>query len=361
MKTALCVTLLLLASMHGTKESVPARVPACPQEQENPLPALSLESNDARPVKLIDEYLKDLEAQEILSGSVLIASEGEIWFEEAYGLASREFQVPNTTATRFDVGSFNKDYTRLAIMQLVQNDMLAPGDLVGEHLPDYPSERVRKEVTIQQLIDHRSGLGDYFDEDYFKTPMNHLREIEDYLPIWGPKPLLYEPGTREEYSNYGYTVLGAIVEQLTDMRYPDYVDEFIFKPSGMKASGFFDSDGTEPNVAVGYTFYDDRGRPTKELRKNIYLEPARGGPWGKSYSTTRDLYAFFDALYAGKLLEPQFGWWGPGWNGGQFLAGGGPGLSAVLLIEGGLVVMVLTNLDEPGGEQVGMRLLEALR
>jgi CubicO group peptidase (beta-lactamase class C family) len=324
------------------------------------LPPLELSGETERSVDEIHRYLQELAASGVLSGSVLLATEGEVWFERAYGLASREFNVPNTTATRFDVGSFNKDYTQLAILQLVEAGRLALSDKVGRHLPGYPNPRVRKEVTVKQLLEHRSGLGDYFTREWLETPMGALREIDDYLPIWGPKPLEYEPGAREQYSNFGYTVLGAIIEKVTGTSYPNYVARKIFAPAGMVDSGFFATDGLTPNVAVGYTRMDREGRPTDTLRKNIYHEPVLGGPWGKSYSTARDLFRFFQALFAGKLIGPELNWMPEGWHGGTALAGGGPGLSAILLIEDGLAVIVLSNLDEPAAEDIGMKLQEAL-
>ena len=331
------------------------------EARNNPFPPLELDRSDNRPVEVIDEYLSVLADRDLLSGSVLIATDGEVWFERAYGLASREFSIPNTIATRFDVGSFNKDYTRLAIMQLAASGRLDLSDYVGEFLPNYPNERVRNEVTIEMLLEHRSGLGDYFTREYLETPMRVLREIDDYIPIWGPIPLEYEPGTREEYSNYGYTVLGAVIERVTGMSYPEYVREKIFEPAGMESTGFFETDGVEPNVAVGYTYMDEVGRRTETLRKNIYLEPVKGGPWGKSYSTARDLLRFFEAMFAGELIADEFNWLSNGWDGPMALAGGGPGLSTVLLIEDRIGVIVLANHDEPGAEDVASRLLQALQ
>ncbi len=330
------------------------------EPRRNPFPPLELDRSNNRPVETIDEYLSELADRDLLSGSVLIATNGEVWFEKAYGLASREFAVPNKVETRFDVGSFNKDYTRLAIMQLVADGRLALSDYVGRYLPDYPNERVRNEVTVEMLLEHRSGLGDYFTREYLETPMRVLREIDDYLPIWGPLPLEYEPGAREEYSNYGYTVLGAIIESVTGKSYPDYVQEHIFDPAGMESTGFFETDGVEPNVAVGYTYMDEMGRRSESLRKNIYLEPVKGGPWGKSYSTARDLLRFFEAMFTGELIANEYNWLSNGWDGQMALAGGGPGLSAVLLIEDRIGVIVLANHDEPGAEDVASQLLQAL-
>ncbi len=305
--------------------------------------------------------MRQLADQGLFSGAVLIAEQGKVRFEGAYGLASREFEVPNNLDTRFDVGSCNKDYTRVAILQLQAQGKLSIDDTVGKHLPDYPNADVRDKVTIQHLIDHRAGLADYFDDDWRKKPMSQLRHVEDYIPIWGPKPLLSEPGTRERYSNYGYTVLGAIIEAASGERYPDYVVEHVFKPAGMTRSGFFDTDAVVPNVAVGYTHLSHSGQ-LEEAVKNIYVEPAKGGPWGKSYSTVRDLYRFYDAMMNGRIIEGEANWLAGGWETGGFMLGGaGPGLNAMIAVEDGVAVVVMANMDPPIAEDVAMRLSRAVR
>ena len=325
------------------------------------LPELELPGEWEARTEAIDAYLSGLESEDIFSGVALIVERGEVRYEAAYGLASREFDVPNTVQTRFDVGSFNKDYTQLAILQLLEQDKLALSDTVGRYLPEYPNARVRDEVTIEQLMEHRSGLGDYFTPEWRQTPMGSLREIEDYIPIWGPKPLEYEPGSREQYSNFGYTVLGAIIEAISGMSYPEYVEEHVFEPAGMAESGFFETDIPEPDVAVGYSYMQRGGRRTDTLRKNIYMEPVKGGPWGKSYSTARDLYRFFAAMFEDRLLDRDLNWLRGGWDsGGIALAGGGPGLNAYLLLQNGRMVIVMANLDPPIAGNVAERLKAAL-
>ena len=309
----------------------------------------------------LDGYLKDLAERDLFSGTVMIIERGVVRFEGAYGLASREFNVSNSLKTRFDVGSFNKDYTRLAILQLLAEGKLALSDTVGEYLPDYPNPAVRKEVTIQQLLDHRSGLGDYFTDEYFETPMRKLRNVDDYIPIWGPKALKFKPGSREQYSNFGYTVLGAIIEKISGTSYFDYVERNIFRPAGMRDTGFFETDRPEPNVAVGYTHMDPQGEQSDKLYKNIYLEPAQGGPWGKSYSTVHDLYLFFEAMFENRLLPEEHNWLRRGWDTGAIaLAGAGPGLNAFLGLEDGRMILVMANLDPPIADEVAHRIRRAL-
>ena len=332
-----------------------------PGDEENGLPDLELTGDWKQRTPALDTYLRDLADHGAFSGAVLVANPEGVLFEGAYGLASREFNVANNLATRFDVGSCNKDYTRVAILQLAAKGKLSLDDTVGKFLPDYPNDVVKNRVTIQQLLDHRAGLGDYFTEEYRQTPMSHLRHVEDYIPIWGPKPLLSEPGERESYSNFGYTVLGAIIETVSGQRYPDYVTEYVFKPAGMNDTGFFDTDAVIPNVAVGYTMQSMDG-PLEEPIKNIYLEPAKGGPWGKSYSTVRDLYRFYDGMMNGKILEGEDNWLkGTLQRGGIMLGGAGPGLNTMMSVEDGVMVVVLANMDPPIAEDVALKISREAR
>lgn len=329
--------------------------------EDDGLPPLELEGDWLQRTSAIDAYLGDLARNGVFSGAVLVAERDQIHFEGAYGLASREFGVPNTLATRFDVGSCTKDFTRTAILQLQAAGKLSLDETVGRYLPEYPNQKVREQVTVQHLLDHRSGLGDYFTEEWDQTPMGSLRHVEDYIPIWGPKPLRSEPGQRESYSNYGYTVLGAIIESVSGQRYPDYIEEHIFAPAGMVDSGFFETDAVIPDVAVGYTHFSPDGRLEVPI-KNIYVEPAKGGPWGKSFSTIRDLYRYYAAMMEGRILTGEANWLAGAWeNAGLALGGAGPGLNALVSIEDGLMVIAMANMDPPIAERVAMKLSNAIR
>src|SRR5687767_6848595 len=212
----------------------------------------------------LDAYLKKID----FSGAVLIAKGDEIHFEKAYGLASRRFNVPNKITTRFDIGSITKDFTKVAIGQLAQSGKLEVTDTIGKHLPDYPNKDVRDRVTIEQLIRNTSGLGDIFTPEYFALSRMRLRKLADYVPIFADDPLHFEPGTNRRYSNYGYIVLGLIIEAVSGESYYDYVKRHIFDPAGMTASGFFESDKVVPDVAIGHT----RMVPGTGERGNEWME-----------------------------------------------------------------------------------------
>lgn len=339
------------------------RIEAGEGEDGPGLPPLSLPAEPTEWGAAIESYLEPLVTGDVFAGTVLVADpSGEVVWEGASGLASREFDVPNTLETRFDVGSINKDYTQLALWMLARDGKLDFDDTVGKHLPDYPQPRVRDEVTLRQLMDHRSGVPDYFDAAWETTPMRVLRDVDDYLPIWGDRDLLFEPGEREAYSNYGYTILGAVIETVSGLSYPDFVETKIFGPVGMVDSGFFAVDRPEPRVAVGYTHMGPDYTKREDLWKNIYLEPAVGGPWGKSYSPIRDLWRFYQKLFRHQILPRGETWLGdrPFEAQGVALAGGGPGLSAIMFLERGWMVIALANLDPPSAEAVAETILRAV-
>ena len=173
------------------------------------------------------EYLKDAAEKEIFSGVVLIARDDQILFQEAHGLASREYGVQNRIDTRFNLGSINKIFTRIAIGQLCEKGMLSLDDTLGKFLPDYPNKEAASKVTIGQLLDMTSGVGDFFTDKYFQTPKDNIRNLEDYLPLFIEDSLLFEPGTGRAYSNGGYLLLGLIVAKASGRDYFDYVEENI--------------------------------------------------------------------------------------------------------------------------------------
>jgi CubicO group peptidase (beta-lactamase class C family) len=317
----------------------------------------------------LDEYLKKLD----FSGSVLIAKNDQVQFEKAYGLASRRFNIPNKITTRFDIGSITKDFTKAAIGQLAQAGKLRISDTIATHLPDYPNKDVANRITIEQLLKHTSGLGDVFTPEYFNTSRLRFRTLRDYLPVYADDKLLFEPGTSRRYSNYGFIVLGLIIEAVSGESYYDYVKRNIFEPAGMSASGFFESDRIVADVAVGHTrMKPGTGERGDEWSENTLRLPVRGASDGGSHSTARDLFNFDRAIRSHKLLKPAWTKWyfgGPvptandagsdtaiNRTGGAF-AGGAPGVNAVVSSDGTWTVVVLANIDPPMAEALGERVI----
>ncbi len=299
-------------------------------------------------------------AADLFSGVVLLARRGEVLFHQAYGLASLEYGIPNRLDTRFNLGSINKVFTRLAVMQLVEKGKLSLDDPSGKFLPDYLNPEARR-ATVGQLVDMTSGIGDFFGPDYAATPKNRIRTLADYLPLFAAKPLLFQPGTGRQYSNGGYIVLGLIIEKASGQSYFDYVAENVYRPAGMEASGHPESDVPETNLASGYTRrWDGGNRENEPRRNNIHTRPARGSSAGGGYATALDLLRFVTAMKGGKLIGREAGAW---FGGPMALAGGAPGINAEIDIDPapGYVVIVLSNYDPPAAGSVAKKITGLLK
>jgi D-alanyl-D-alanine carboxypeptidase len=245
-------------------------------------------------------YIEPWVSNDEFSGVVLIAKDGVPILKEAYGLANRSFDVPNRVDTKFNLGSMNKMFTAVAILQLAEKGRLSVEDRIIDHVPDYPNEEVAKRVTIHHLLTHTSGLGDIFTHEFYETSSDRFRDVEDYLPLFVDAPLRFEPGAQFSYSNAGFMVLGLIIEKVTGQSYFDYVMENIYQPSGMINTDAYELDYAVPNLAVGYTKQGAR------FKNNYYTNLVKGSPAGGGYSTVEDLLNFSKALLSHKLLSPEW-------------------------------------------------------
>ncbi len=286
------------------------------------------------------------------SGVVLIAKNFQVLFQQAYGFADREKKIPNQKDTKFNLGSINKNFTRAAILQLEKQGKLSLPDPIHKFLPDYPNRQAAEKVTIQQLLDMTSGIGDFFGPRYEATPKENIRSLQDYLPLFADQPLEFEPGTNNRYSNGGYIVLGAIIEKASGLDYYTYVRENIFKPNGMLDTDSYERDKAVPNLALGYT---RRGRPGGERVLNQATLPGRGSSAGGGYSTAEDLLKYVKALSLGKIFLPDIA-------NGLGIAGGAPGINANLEWDrrSGYVVIILTNFDPPTAGRASRQIMSWL-
>jgi CubicO group peptidase (beta-lactamase class C family) len=317
--------------------------------------------SEAEIIRETERTLDDLVAKDEFSGVVLLAKGGSPVFRKAYGLASKEFHVPNLVDTRFNLGSINKFITRIAIEQLAGKQALSYDDKIGKYLPDYPNKEAREKVTIRHLLDMTSGVGDFFGEKYVATPKDKVRTLADYLPFFADEPLHFEPGSRNEYSNGGYIVLGLVIERASGGSYFDYVRENIYEPAGMVNTAHFEADNPVENVSTGYTRnWDESEHIGEPRRSNFYTRPARGSSAGGGYSTVDDLLRLVLALGAGKLSAPEAA---ASAGRGIGLAGGAPGISAFLETDPrvGYTLIVLSNYDPPTAEKAGQRIGALLR
>jgi CubicO group peptidase (beta-lactamase class C family) len=264
-------------------------------------PALGL--NPTQVVSNTTSFLDQLDARKGFSGTVLIAKGGTPVLTRACGLANRSFDVSNKPDTKFNLGSMNKMFTSVAILQLVEQGKISLQANVGSYLPDYPNKRVAAEVTIHQLLTHTAGLGQFWTEEFLKASKDRYRTTADYLPLFVNDTLLFAPGVRHSYSNAGFIVLGLIIEKVSGQDYLEYVRQHIYQPAGMTNTDAYENDYVVPNLAVGYTEADAR---PGELKNNLFLHVVRGGPAGGGYSTVEDLLKFSNALLGYKLLSAKY-------------------------------------------------------
>jgi D-alanyl-D-alanine carboxypeptidase len=304
------------------------------------------------------------------SGAVLLAKDSKPIFTGAYGMADREKKISNTLNTKFRIGSMNKMFTAVSILQLVQAGKISLGDPVGKYLTDYPNKDIATKVTIQQLLTHTGGTGDFFGPQ-FDAHRLELKTLQDYLKLYGERAPEFEPGSRWEYSNYGFLMLGVVVERVSGKSYYDYVSENIYKPAGMASTGSFPEDQNVPDRSIGYTQLAGGA-----LQPNTDTLPYRGTSAGGGYCTVEDFLRFANALTNHKLLNAQntellttgkvdtprgdkyaFGFMdnGAGTAMRHFGHGGGaPGMNGDLQIfpQSGYVIVVLSNLDPPAASRI---------
>jgi CubicO group peptidase (beta-lactamase class C family) len=256
-------------------------------------------------VRQLDVFIRKQVAADEFSGCVLVAQDGKPIFRKAYGFASKTFSVSNRVDTKFNLGSCNKIFTKVAVLQLAEHGKLSLEDYISKHLPDYPAN-VADKVTVSHLLTHTSGMGHYWNEK-FEATRHKLRTVGDFLNLFINEPLSFEPGKKAQYSNAGYVVLGKIIEAVSGQDYYDYVRKHIYKPTGMKNSDHYEMDIPTPNLATGYTKMDENNQPLKGPRRsNTLYIGVKGSPAGGGYSTVDDMLKFCIALRSHKLLNPKY-------------------------------------------------------
>jgi CubicO group peptidase (beta-lactamase class C family) len=305
------------------------------------------------------------------SGAFLVARHGKVLLQQAHGLAVRTGGVddngdpagiPNTLDTKFRFGSAGKMFTAVAVLQLVEAGKLSLDGTVDTYLPGYPNRELATTVTLRHLLTHTGGTGglDNLEPDY-AGDRKALRTHADYLEAQSARPPAFPPGTKVDYSNYGFVLLGAIIENVTGRDYYDVLRDKVFAPAGMDSTGAEPESVTVPGRALAYRWKDGQ-----------WLDAAATLPWrgtaaGGGYTTVGDLLKFAQALQAGKLLSPAMlaqatspqmdeNWYGFGF----ITVGEGPlrrfghggdadGMNADFRVfpESGWVLVSLANIDPP--------------
>jgi len=331
---------------------------------EIPLPRMS--ESDA--LAALRSKLQQDAAADRFAGAILVAKHGKPIFGEAYGLADRDKKIPNTLETRFRIGSMNKMFTATAVLQLVQAGKVKLTEPLSTYLPDYPNKEIASNVTIHQLLTHTGGTGDIFGPE-FEAHRLELRTLDDYLKLYGTRAPEFEPGSRWAYSNYGFLLLGAVIERVSGESYYDYVRDHVYRPAGMTATGSEPESEPVPERSVGYTKNGGAWQP------NTGTLPYRGTSAGGGYSTVEDLLRFENALETHKLLDAHYAelmttgkvdtpmggkyayGFGEQMRGGIRCfghGGGAPGMNGDLEIcpQSGFTVTVLANMDPPAAQRI---------
>jgi CubicO group peptidase (beta-lactamase class C family) len=223
---------------------------------------------------------------------------GSLVVDDAYGMANIGRRIPATQRTQFEIGSVTKQFTAAAILQLKERGKLKLSDRLGKYVPEYPRG---KNITLEQLLWQVSGVPNYTEVNHFvhiagSTPGG----VDPAIALIANKPLDFAPGTRFEYSNTNYLLLGAVVARVSHLPWETYIREYVFKPAGMTHSGFIQDEPRLPDAATGY----QRGKNGR-----LEVAPPLHGPWagsaGAIVSTVADMARWDAAFFGGKIVAPQ--------------------------------------------------------
>ena len=352
-----------------TVEQAAAATPATQVAEQADATATSMASQGQDDVATrADRYLRTLAAGGAFNGSVLLARDGEILLRRGYGLASREHDVPNTSATKFQIAGITMQFTAMAILLLQEQGKVKVADRICLYVVDCPE--AWQAITIHHLLTHQSGIPDLIDlPEFLEIKRVPASTTSAAMTLVRDKPLLFEPGSSGSASRSNYIVLGNIIEVVAGQPYPIFMREQIFEPLDMQDTGI-STRAVLKNAAAGYS---DRGRLNAVYPgpENLNLEAALG-----MYSTVEDLYRWDQALYTEQLVPkaaldtmftrhvvlPETQGYGYGWelfesDGRRVVLhlGARDGYNGMIwrVPDDNTVVIVLTNMEWPDIEVYG--------
>lgn len=329
-------------------------------------------AQNAEPVAgKMETLMKDASNKDVFSGSVLIVQNDKPVYDKSIGLADVEKNINNTTNTKFSLGSITKIFTKTIILQFIEEGKIKAEEKIITYLPGFTDERAA-EITIEQLMEHTSGLGDYAGVPGWDMASEEINNITQLLAHIQKQPMLFKPGSNVQYSNSGYAILAALIEKITGRKLGEIYKEKIFDKLSMSNTGFAELNRDLPGKAIGYlTNFIGAKRNNLEFKE-------MGAGDGGLYSTTGDLWRFAQSVMDdNKLLKdesklklfnsPLFPVHYADWieckaKGRLSIAGGAPGVSAVMGInmEKNYFFAVLSNYDEGSAEIVAQRIAAIL-
>ncbi len=240
------------------------------------------------------------------SGAISIVQGNNSIFQGEYGFADKANEIPNKINTRFGTASAGKVFVATAILRLIEQNTINLDTTIGEILK-FDLKEIDPGITIRQLLNHTSGIPDYFDEsvmdDYeelwIDIPNYRIRKSSDLIPLFIDKPMMYPKGERFQYNNTGYVVLGLIIEEITGKPFDFYLQETIFNTCRMTDTGYFEFDRLPARCANSYIFDSEKN----EYRTNIYSVDAKGSGAGGAFTTAYDVEKFWTGLIKGELIN----------------------------------------------------------
>ena len=332
------------------------------------------------PERAIESFAKQIDrlVGDGFSGVVLLARGSDVVLQRAAGESDRGLHAQNTLDTVFGLASMNKMFTAVAVAQLVEQGKLGYADPVGRHLKGWLPEDLAARVTVEQLLTHTSGLGDYLPEIESDPKLRSARTLAAYRDLIRRSKVEGKPEDGLRYSNTGYVVLGALIEAITGRDYFDFVRSEIYAPAGMTRTDSWCRDEIVEGRAVGYIPPDEAEAMGlgRGWRSNRAFEGTRGTSAGGGMSTAGDLLRFARALVGGKLvkretlatlLKPRV----PFLPGSHYAygfvvrdgagprtfghSGGFPGVAGEMRVygDGDWTLVVLSNVSDGAGEAVG--------
>jgi CubicO group peptidase (beta-lactamase class C family) len=251
----------------------------------------------------LEDSVDRIAAETAFSGVVRVDRGDEIEFAKAYGLAHRGWGIANTIDTRFGIASGTKGLTALTVMSLIEEGRLDLGttarSVLGNDLP-----LIDEAVTVEHLLAHRSGIGDYLDEEIEREPLDYVSPVpvhelgstEDYLQALGGFETKFPPDERFSYSNGGFVVLALIVERASGTSFYELLRQRVCEPAGMVDTEFLRSDELPGRTALGYLAQDGP-------RTNVFHVPVRGSGDGGIFTTAADVSALWTAVFAGRIVS----------------------------------------------------------
>jgi CubicO group peptidase (beta-lactamase class C family) len=250
----------------------------------------------APPVERMDQIARYYVDAKQFSGAVLVARGEQVLFSKAYGLANVEWDAPNTVNTRFRIGSVTKQFTAVAMLLLAERGKLKLDDLVKKHYPEAPA--AWDQITLLQILSHTAGIPNYTELPDLQVFSAAATTPEALVSRFRDLPLTFAPGTQMRYSNSGYALAGLILEKASGMSYAKFLEENLFKPLGLKDTGYESAIAISPRRAAGYAM--GAGGVENASYVNMTVPFAAGA----LYSTVEDLQRWNLALYGGRVLKP---------------------------------------------------------